>query len=105
MPFLKEILKPKAHEDDIVLDAIVFLGTVAQDKECAHLLCKSKMLQTLIELLKVHQEDDEIVCQIIYVFLQVLNHEETQDYVILETGKNRQLLYTYVCMKVLLLAP
>lgn len=87
IPFFRDLLKPEAHEDDVVLDAIVFLGTAAQDKECAQLLCESKILLTLIELLKVHQEDDEIVCQIIFVFLQVLSHDETKDYVILETGR------------------
>lgn len=86
IPFFRNLLKPKTAEDDIMLDAIVFLGTAAADKECAQLLCKSNLMQQLIELLKIHQEDDEIVYQIIYVFLQVLQHDETKDHVIMETG-------------------
>lgn len=62
------------------------MGTAVRDEGCAALLCESKLIAQLIELLKVHQEDDEIVLQILYVFQVVLCHEETADYLIDDTG-------------------
>lgn len=46
-------------------------GTVCNDDTCARLLADSGIIQSLIDLLNAKQEDDEIVCQIIYVFYQV----------------------------------
>lgn len=46
-------------------------GTVCNDDTCARLLADSGIIQCLIDLLNAKQEDDEIVCQIIYVFYQV----------------------------------
>lgn len=72
-------------KDDIVLDAVAFLGTCATDESCAMLLCKADVILSLIELLKAKQEDDEMVLQIIYVFQQVLINESTRSYMIKDT--------------------
>lgn len=58
-------------EPDLVLQVVVLLGTAAYDEACAKLFCESHLMASLIELLKAHQEDDEIVLQILFVF-QVL---------------------------------
>lgn len=71
--------------DDLVLDAIIFLGTCACDELCAMLLCKANVILSLIELLKAQQEDDEMVLQIVFVFQQVLRNESTREYMIKET--------------------
>lgn len=57
------------------------LGTAAADEGCARLLCSSRMMNILIELLKAHQEDDEMVLQIIYVFFATMSHDSNIDFV------------------------
>lgn len=65
---------------------MVLLGTAASDESCATLLCETNILGLLIDLLKTHQEDDEIVLQIAFVFLITLSHKVNVDYIINETG-------------------
>lgn len=40
-----------AAEDDIILETIILIGTVSMDDECAAILAKEGIIQTLIELL------------------------------------------------------
>lgn len=54
-----------------MLEVIMLCGTVCNDDTCAKLLADAGIIQSLIDLLNAKQEDDEIVCQIIYVFYQV----------------------------------
>lgn len=35
-----------------MLEIVIFLGTAAADEDCTQVICKAKMLQSLIELLK-----------------------------------------------------
>ena len=42
---------PGAAEDDIILEVIILIGTVSMDDECASVLAKEGIIQTLIELL------------------------------------------------------
>lgn len=79
-------IKSGKTADDLVLDAIIFLGTCACDESCAMLLCKADVILSLIELLKAKQEDDEMVLQIVFVFQQILRNESNRDYMIKETG-------------------
>lgn len=85
VPFLKDKLKPGAAEDDLVLEVVIMIGTVSMDDSCAALLAKSGIIPALIELLNAQQEDDEFVCQIIYVFYQMVFHQATRDVIIKET--------------------
>lgn len=62
------------------------LGTAVLDEGCAAFLCKSDLYIILIDLLKAHQEDDEVVLQILYVFMLTLSHENSADYIINNTG-------------------
>ncbi|XP_070602911.1 kinesin-associated protein 3 isoform X2 [Erythrolamprus reginae] len=72
-------------EDDLVLEVVIMIGTVSMDDSCAALLAKSGIIPALIELLNAQQEDDEFVCQIIYVFYQMVFHQATRDVIIKET--------------------
>ncbi|KAK7872396.1 hypothetical protein R5R35_007010 [Gryllus longicercus] len=85
IPWITSVLVPGKHEDDLVLEVVVLLGTAASDEGCATLFCKADVLLSLIELLKAKQEDDEMVLQIIYVFYQISRHVATRDYLIKET--------------------
>ncbi|XP_041482280.1 kinesin-associated protein 3 [Lytechinus variegatus] len=82
VPWIKEKLEPGAAEDDLVLEVVMLVGTVATDDSCAAMLAKSGIIQSLIELLNAKQEDDEIVCQIVYVFYQMVFHEATREVII-----------------------
>ncbi|XP_018112210.1 kinesin-associated protein 3 L homeolog isoform X1 [Xenopus laevis] len=85
VPYLKDKLKPGLAEDDLVLEVVIMIGTVSTDDSCAALLAKSGMIPALIELLNAQQEDDEFVCQIVYVFYQMVFHQATRDVIIKDT--------------------
>ncbi|XP_060773419.1 kinesin-associated protein 3a [Neoarius graeffei] len=85
VPFLKDHLKPGSAEDDLVLEVVILIGTVSMDDSCAAMLAKSGIIPALIELLNAQQEDDEFVCQIVYVFYQMVFHQATRDVIIKET--------------------
>ncbi|XP_039632290.1 kinesin-associated protein 3-like [Polypterus senegalus] len=85
IPFFKHHLKPGLAEDDMILEVVIMIGTVSLDPCCASMLAKSGIIPALIELLNAQQEDDEFVCQIVYVFYQMVFHQETRDVIIQET--------------------
>ncbi|XP_031431213.1 kinesin-associated protein 3a isoform X1 [Clupea harengus] len=85
VPFLTERLKPGSAEDDLILEVVIMIGTVSMDDSCAAMLAKSGIIPALIELLNAQQEDDEFVCQIVYVFYQMVFHQATRDVIIKET--------------------
>lgn len=79
VPFVKQNLTSQTVPDDLILELLSFLGTVIYDENCAEYFHQSGIMAMLIDLLKVKQEDDEIVLQIIYVFYQFLQHPFTRD--------------------------
>ncbi|KAF6024299.1 KIFAP3 [Bugula neritina] len=85
VPWINNKLKPGACEDDLMLEVIMLCGTVCNDDTCAKLLADSGIIQSLIDLLNAKQEDDEIVCQIIYVFYQMIFHQSTREVIIKQT--------------------
>ncbi|XP_028977499.2 kinesin-associated protein 3a isoform X3 [Esox lucius] len=85
VPYLKDHLKPGSAEDDLILEMVILIGTVSTDDSCAVTMAKSGIIPTLIDLLNVQQQDDEFVCQIIYVFYQMVFHQATRDVIIKET--------------------
>ncbi|KAL3871441.1 hypothetical protein ACJMK2_039438 [Sinanodonta woodiana] len=85
IPWIKNHLQPGTAEDDVVLEVIILVGTVCNDDSCAKMLAKSNIIQCLIELLNAKQEDDEMVCQIVYVFYQMIFHESTREVIVKET--------------------
>ena len=46
-----DALTAGAAEDDLVLEVVMLVGTVATDDSCAAMLAKSGIIQSLIELL------------------------------------------------------
>ncbi|KAM7387808.1 hypothetical protein PAMP_024021 [Pampus punctatissimus] len=83
--YLKDRLKPGSAEDDLILEVVIMIGTVSMDDSCAAMLAKSGIIPALIELLRVQQEDDEFVCQIVYVFYQMVLHKATRDVITKDT--------------------
>ncbi|XP_069571991.1 kinesin-associated protein 3-like isoform X1 [Brachyistius frenatus] len=85
VPYLKDRLKPGSAEDDLILEVVIMIGTVSMDDACAAMLAKSGIIPALIELLNAQQEDDEFVCQIVYVFYQMVFHQATREVIIKDT--------------------
>lgn len=77
--WLKYVLDEKNQvADDVILESVLLAGTAAMDDQCAKLLAKEDFVQQFVDLLKAKQEDDELVCQIIYVFYQMVFHDCTR---------------------------
>ncbi|XP_036834622.1 kinesin-associated protein 3a isoform X1 [Oncorhynchus mykiss] len=85
VPYLKDHLKPGSAEDDLILEVVIMIGTVSMDDSCAATMAKSGIIPALIELLNAQQEDDEFVCQIVYVLYQMVVHQVTRDVIIKDT--------------------
>uniref|UniRef100_A0A0B7B0K7 Kinesin-associated protein 3 n=1 Tax=Arion vulgaris TaxID=1028688 RepID=A0A0B7B0K7_9EUPU len=85
IPWIKDKLQPGITDDDVVLEVVILVGTVCSDDACARLLAESNIIHLLIELLNAKQEDDEVVCQIVYVFYQMIFHEATREIIIKDT--------------------
>ncbi|XP_037837190.1 kinesin-associated protein 3a isoform X2 [Kryptolebias marmoratus] len=85
VPYLKNQLKPGSAEDDLILEVVILIGTMSMDDSCAAMLANSGIIPSLIELLNAQQEDDEFVCQILYVFYQMVFHKATRDIIIKDT--------------------
>jgi len=85
MPFILKVLRSGQSEDDLVLETVVLIGTIALDENCAALLAQSSIIQVLIDLLGAKQEDDELVLQISYAFYQMIWHEDTRNVLISQT--------------------
>ncbi|KAL7053435.1 hypothetical protein AAHC03_027122 [Spirometra sp. Aus1] len=64
-------------EDDLLLEIIRLIGTACLDEKAALMIAKCGIGTTLISLLNSHQEDDEIVCQILGVFYRLSCHAST----------------------------
>jgi len=76
---LHRLLVVGFSEDDLVLECVMLVGTIAMDPEAAPLLASSKLLQVLTELLAEKQEDDEIVLQLVFTFHALLMSQETRE--------------------------
>lgn len=50
--FLYKHLLPGYTDDDVVLEVIIFIGTIAQDPKCAPLLAKSRLIQAMFDVLQ-----------------------------------------------------
>ncbi|CAG0913778.1 unnamed protein product [Notodromas monacha] len=67
-PWLKQKLLAGDSEDDVRLEIIVLLGTMAGDDVCASHILKSGIVANVLQILNAKQEDDELVLQIVYLF-------------------------------------
>ncbi|XP_076255125.1 kinesin associated protein 3 isoform X2 [Rhynchophorus ferrugineus] len=83
--WIKNIITINNTDPELVLQVIILLGTAASDEKCAKLLCDDDIITKLIDLLKTHQEDDEIVLQIIYTFYVTLWYKDNIQYLIEKT--------------------
>lgn len=60
MNFIISILVSGA-EDDLILETIMLVATIAWSEKCAEAIANSNIIPTLHDLLGAKQEDDEMV--------------------------------------------
>ena len=109
--------KGKTHgideEDDVLLEVVIFIGTMGVDENVAPMMISNNILKLLIDVmrgkakhvfdlkppmdkllmflffgdLKVKEEDDEIILQVCFCIYQYLLHDVSRAYLIDQTGK------------------
>ncbi len=83
--FLHRYLTPGSAEDDLVLEAVIFTGTLLSDEDVPEVLVGTPLIRDLFRVLQEKQEDSEILLQLLFVFLKLLAADETRDAVISQT--------------------
>uniref|UniRef100_A0A3Q3K3R5 Kinesin-associated protein 3b n=1 Tax=Monopterus albus TaxID=43700 RepID=A0A3Q3K3R5_MONAL len=79
VPYLKDRLKPGSAEDDLVLEVVILIVFLMDEPGC------NPLVVFLPVSTSAQQEDDEFVCQIVYVFYQMVFHKATRDVIIKDT--------------------
>ncbi|TPX57785.1 hypothetical protein PhCBS80983_g03597 [Powellomyces hirtus] len=74
-----------AEDDDITLEVVVLLGTMANDENIGPMVSKTQIPQILMELMIAKEDDDEMILQIIYCAYQFLLIESTRAVLLDET--------------------
>lgn len=84
LPWLKAKLELPSVADDLVLEVVILLGTVASDSSGAEWVY-GQLLSPLINLLSAKQEDDETVLQIVFVLYKLLCQDPVRQLIVTET--------------------
>jgi len=93
VPLLTKFLQPGVVEDDVILEAIIVLGTIASDPKSANLLLNPTTIPSLAELIVNKQEDDEIVLQCVYTFYRLLLLPEPREMLLKQTQVPSYFIY------------
>mmetsp|Transcript_33441 Transcript_33441/g.72987 ORF Transcript_33441/g.72987 Transcript_33441/m.72987 type:complete len:453 (-) Transcript_33441:38-1396(-) len=78
MDFLAAHLVPGEVEDDIVLEVVIFIGTLCSEST-APLIVQAGLVENLFQLMSDKKEDDEMVLQISFCFHKLLTFEPTRE--------------------------
>eukprot|EP00162_Nutomonas_longa_P008229 comp18370_c0_seq1/m.32704 comp18370_c0_seq1/g.32704 ORF comp18370_c0_seq1/g.32704 comp18370_c0_seq1/m.32704 type:complete len:278 (-) comp18370_c0_seq1:67-900(-) len=90
--FLHKYLQPGSSEDDVVLEVVIFIGTLMSDPDVPEVLSQTPLIRDLFKVLQEQQDDPEITLQLLFVFLKLLDNEETKPAVVNQT----QIIYYLV---------
>ncbi|PAV87979.1 hypothetical protein WR25_20255 [Diploscapter pachys] len=71
------LMKNSRDLNPLHLQIVIMCGTMAPQLDSAKAL--TRLLETFLQLLHNMQEDDEFVCQLLYLFIQLLRHKELSD--------------------------
>ncbi|KZS21217.1 Kinesin-associated protein 3 [Daphnia magna] len=74
--WIDQHLQPGTSPFDVQLSAVLVLRSIAAAPEASLQLIESGLVSTLLNLLRMQQEDDEFVLQILHVFYRLLRHGE-----------------------------
>ncbi|KAJ3186592.1 hypothetical protein HDU85_007412 [Gaertneriomyces sp. JEL0708] len=73
------------EDDDVTLEVINLLGTMAADESLGPMILKTTILQKLLDMMIAKEEDDEIILQIIFCTYQFLLLGDVRDVLINKT--------------------
>jgi hypothetical protein len=82
---LQQHLVPGFSEDDIVLQVVMFVGTMCRDPAAARMISKTPIIRQLYDLLVERQDDSDMTLQTLYTFYQMLGHSDAAHEVMYET--------------------
>jgi len=80
--FLHNNLVNGFAEDDIVLESVMLIATIARTEAIAQVIAQSYLIKMLQDLLGAKQEDDEMVQQILNTFFKFLFFKATREIVL-----------------------
>ena len=84
--FLQRQLVPGMSQDDTVLCIIEVVGCFTSEHEAARVLVGSPIINSIHEVMRSKMDDDEIVLQALWAFLQVVCYDDTYESLIYETN-------------------
>eukprot|EP00930_Biecheleria_cincta_P034101 TRINITY_DN23592_c0_g3_i1.p1 TRINITY_DN23592_c0_g3~~TRINITY_DN23592_c0_g3_i1.p1 ORF type:complete len:794 (-),score=194.37 TRINITY_DN23592_c0_g3_i1:95-2476(-) len=82
---LTRLLVPSFSEDDIVLECVMLVSSLAINVESAQHIAGSRLPSMLQDVLIEKREDEEVVVQLLFAFQCLLLHEEVREVVLQET--------------------
>lgn len=85
LDLLHRLLVPSFSEDDILLECVMIIGNIADQRESAERIAGSRLPGMLQGLLIEKREDEEIVLQTLFAFECLLQHDEVRDVVLQDT--------------------
>ncbi|KAI9979864.1 hypothetical protein PInf_027588 [Phytophthora infestans] len=86
IPLLNKLLVPGFSQDDMILEVVLFVSTLALEPKCAPLLSSSRLVRTLHSLFQEKQHDNELTLQILYAFYRMLRHPDTFEDILFGVG-------------------
>ncbi|POM70749.1 Kinesin-associated protein [Phytophthora palmivora] len=86
IPLLNKLLVPGFSQDDMILEVVLFVSTLALEPRCAPLLSSSRIVRTLHSLFQEKQHDNELTLQLLYAFYRLLRHPETFEEILFGVG-------------------
>lgn len=79
LDFVSTHLQPGFADDDIVLECVQLLGTLAIDPKAAPMLAHERLIRNLFALLNEKIEDLDIVVHIVFTIFKFLLHKESRE--------------------------
>jgi hypothetical protein len=82
LDFISKHLVIGFADDDIILECMMLLSTVATDSKCSGMLANQRLIGIIYEVIREKIDDAEIVLQSIYTIFKMLLHTESRDAII-----------------------
>jgi hypothetical protein len=79
VPFIRKLLVPGFLQDDIVLEVVILIGTIALDEELGPTLASSHLIAGLKQLLREKCDDDEMVLQVMFTYYRMIAMPEPME--------------------------
>ncbi|OWZ19116.1 Kinesin [Phytophthora megakarya] len=86
IPLISKLLVPGFSQDDMILEVVLFVSTLALEPRCVPLLSSSRIVRTLLSLFQEKQHDNELTLQLLYAFYRLLRHTDTFEEILFGVG-------------------